>query len=73
MQKFIIKVYYTINVITIWYVLYSISLYVLDNVPINDNNLLIINICFIFSIFIILLPLSVFITHKIFNCIKRNY
>lgn len=73
MEKYTMKGIFTVSVLVIWYFLYKICMYVFDNLPIAENYVLAINICFIFGIFIILLPLSIFITHSMFTHIKRNY
>lgn len=72
LKRLIIKVGLFLNTIFIWFQLYKMSMWIFEKILLNIfvNSELILNMIFIFVIFIVLLPASIIINVGIYNLLN---
>jgi hypothetical protein len=75
MRKFWLKLIFILNVLFYWFILYILFGFLFEHVLSNifANSIVILNLMFIISIFVLLLPISVLLTHLLFKYVRSNY
>lgn len=75
MKKIGLKLIFMLNILIYWFIFYKIVGYFFEHVlsDIFVDSVISLNIVFIISIFVFLLPLSMILTHQVFKYIRKNY
>lgn len=75
MKKFLIKILFIFNTGLYWILLFKTARYVMENVigEFFPQSIEILNYLLIIGIFVVLLPLAIYLTHCVFKFIRDNY
>lgn len=75
MKKISIKLIFVLNTLIYWVILFKAAGFLVEEVlfDVFPAGMVALNMIFIVCIFVVLLPMSMFLTHQIFKFIRDNY